>query len=80
MQNRSTKILGTKTGSPNREIKTTVIRCSEALYISLTGLRQPLRCSVRACVTPEGFTLPLRCPDWACVARAASVLPLLGSG
>ena len=80
MQNLSTTILGTKTGSPKREIKTAVIRCSESLYVSLTGLCRPLRCSGRACVTLEGLTLPLRCPDWAYMAPAASTLPLLGSG
>ena len=63
MQNLSTTILGTKTGSPNKEIKVAVIRCSESLYVSLNGLHQPLRYSVRACITPEGLTLPLRCPD-----------------
>ena len=80
MQNLSTTILGTKIGSPNREIKTVLIRCYESLYISLTGLRQPLCCSVRACVTPEGLTLPLRCPNWACVSLAWPLLPLLGFG
>ena len=80
MQNLSTTILGTKIGLPNREIKMVVIRYSESLYISLTGLRRPLRCSVRACITPEGLTLPLRYPDWACVSPAWPLLPLLGSG
>ena len=76
MLNLSTTILGTKIGSPNKEIKTAVIRCSESLYIRLTGLRRPLCCSVRAYVTPEGLTLPLRCLDRACVSPAWLLLPL----
>ena len=51
-------------------------RCSSALRVSLTSLRQLLRCSERACVTLSGLTLPLRCPDWACVSPAWLLLPL----
>ena len=76
MHNLSTTILGTKTSSPNREIKTAVIRCLESLYVSLIGMRQPLRCSVRAYVTPERLTFPLRCPDWACISLAWLLLPM----
>ena len=76
MHNLSTTILGTKTDSPNKEIKMAVIRCSESLYASLTGLFRPLRCSVRAYVTPKGLTLPLCCPDWACISPACFLLPL----